>query len=74
MIELRRINGNKFILNCDLIKYIESAPDTIITLSTGERLMVRDTLEEVVIKTVEYRKRILQEPPGAPPPSPGKGI
>lgn len=63
MIELSRINGTRFVLNCDLIKYVESTPDTIITLASGERIMVRDPVDEVVRKTLEYRKRIVQEPP-----------
>jgi flagellar protein FlbD len=66
MIELSRINGTKFVLNCDLIKFVESTSDTIITLSTNERVMVKESAQEVVRKTLDYRKRIAQEPPGAP--------
>lgn len=63
MIELSRLNGKQFILNCELIQTIESTPDTLITLRSGEKLMVREPAQEVVRLTVEYRKRLFQEPP-----------
>ncbi len=65
MIELSRLNGKKFVLNCELIKMVESTPDTVITLTSGEKLMVRDPLEEVVRMTTDFKKRIHQEPVGA---------
>lgn len=62
MIELSRLNGKKFVLNCELIKMVESTPDTVITLASGEKLMVRDALDEVVRLTTEFKKRLHQEP------------
>jgi flagellar protein FlbD len=63
MIQLSRLNGNHFVLNCELIKAIEATPDTVITLSTGEKIMVRESVDDVVKKTMDYRKRLYQEPP-----------
>jgi len=63
MIELSRLNGKTFILNCELIKFVESTPDTIITLSTGEKFMVKESTQEVVALTTNYLKRLNQEPP-----------
>lgn len=63
MIKLSRLNGKEFVLNCELIKTIEATPDTVITLTTGEKLMVREGIEQVINSTVEYRKRLYQEPP-----------
>ena len=63
MIELHRLNGTALIVNCELIKFIESTPDTVITLTTGEKMMVLDALDEVVQKATEYRKRLYQEAP-----------
>ena len=40
MIELTRLNGSRLAVNCDLIKYAEAAPDTMLTLVTGEKLVV----------------------------------
>jgi flagellar protein FlbD len=63
MIRLRRLNGMPFFLNFDLIKTVEATPDTLITLSTGEKLLVLDPVDDVVQSTMECRKRAAQEPP-----------
>jgi len=59
MIQLTRLNNRPLIVNSDLIKFIEKAPDTVITLVTGEKLVVRETPEEVMKQIVDYRRRIL---------------
>lgn len=58
MIRLSRLNGSELVVNCELIKFIEETPDTILTLSTGEKFMVRESLEEVIERTKQYRKEI----------------
>ncbi|OFZ73918.1 MAG: endoflagellar protein [Bdellovibrionales bacterium RIFOXYD1_FULL_44_7] len=63
MIEVSRLNGKRFVMNCELIKYIEATPDTVITLSTGEKLMVKESPQEIIEATMNYRKRLFQEPP-----------
>ena len=63
MIELSRLNGKKFFLNCELIKTIESTPDTVITLTSGEKLMVKEAVPLVVQMSMDYLKRLRQEPP-----------
>jgi len=64
VIFVHRLNGKQFVVNCELIKFIESTPDTLITLLSGEKLMVKETLEEVLTATMDYRKRLYQEKPG----------
>lgn len=59
MIELTRLNGSRLVINCDLIKYAESAPDTVLTLITGEKLVVLEPSNEVSRRTLEYRARVL---------------
>jgi flagellar protein FlbD len=59
MIELTRLNGSRLIVNCDLIKYAESAPDTVLTLITGEKLVVLEPSGEILRRTLEYRARVL---------------
>ncbi len=59
MIELTRLNGSRLVVNCDLIKYAESAPDTVLTLITGEKLVVLEPSGEVSRRTLEYRARVL---------------
>jgi flagellar protein FlbD len=54
MIRLTRFNGRPFVLNAEQIKTIEETPDTMVTLLAGDQVMVRETMEEVVRRAVEY--------------------
>jgi flagellar protein FlbD len=68
MIELTRLNGSPLAVNCDLIKYAESSPDTVLTLITGEKLVVLEPCSEVSRRTLEYRASVLRQawPEAAP--------
>jgi len=59
MIELTRLNGHPMVLNSDLIKIAEASPDTMLTLINGEKLIVRETCEEVMERILAYRARLL---------------
>jgi flagellar protein FlbD len=59
MIELTRLNGTPIVLNSDLIKTAEAAPDTMLTLITGEKLIVREDTAEVMERVLAYRARLL---------------
>ncbi len=61
MIDLTRLNGHRFVVNCDLIKFAEAIPDTTLTLVTGEKLVVRETVDEVVARVALYRAAVLRE-------------
>ncbi len=63
MIPVTRLNGKSFWLNSDLIKSVESTPDTVLTLVGGEKMMVLEKVEELIERILDYRKRIAQEPP-----------
>ncbi len=54
MISLTRLNGKRFVLNAELIRTVEETPDTLITLVSGEHVVVKETLREVVDRVVEY--------------------
>jgi len=58
VITLTRLNQTRFVLNAELIRSIEERPDTVITLTTGERLVVREPAREVVEKAIEYGRRL----------------
>lgn len=58
MIDLRLINGTHIVLNSDLIEFIEATPDTIISLSTGKKMIVKETVDEVIEKIIQFRRRI----------------
>jgi flagellar protein FlbD len=62
IIELTRLNDSKLVINAELIETIESTPDTVITLTTNHRLVVKEDVEEVVAKVVDYKKKIAFRP------------
>jgi flagellar protein FlbD len=56
VIALRRLNGQEFVLNADMIESIESTPDTVVSLSTGKKLVVQNTIEDIVRKAIKYKQ------------------
>lgn len=58
MIRLTRLNNSTFVLNCELIETIESTPDTIISTINGKKLVVLETIEEIVERVIQYKKQI----------------
>jgi len=63
MIELTRLGGEPFILNAELIQYVEARPDTFITLTTGQRLVVAEAMDEVLRRTMVYQQAKQLVPP-----------
>jgi flagellar protein FlbD len=59
MIQLTRLNGIPITLNSDLIKTAEASPDTMLTLIQGEKIIVRETIDEVTERVLAYRARLL---------------
>ena len=58
MISVTRLNGQQFVLNADLIRTIEENPDTIVTLISGEHLIVREPSKEIVRRVIEYNRHL----------------
>jgi len=58
MIHLTRLNHNPLILNSDLIEHIETTPDTVITLASGQKYMVQESADEVISRIVDFRRSI----------------
>ena len=65
MIALTRLSGHAVVVNAALIRTIESRPDTYVTLTDGERLIVRDSVSEVIRKTIDYQRRLRVLPDAA---------
>ena len=59
MIQLTRLNHQSIVVNSDAIKFVESAPDTTITLMSGEKLLVLESPADVVERIVHFRRLIL---------------
>ena len=80
MIQLTRLNNQPLVVNSDLIKFVEQAPDTVITLVTGEKIVVRENVPQILDRIVQFRRAVLNGIfPGwdnrvalAPPPESGK--
>ena len=64
MIQVTRLNHTKVVLNSDLIEEIEATPDTVISLTTGQKIIVLESTEEIVERIRRYRQSILE---GLPP-------
>ena len=60
MIQLTKLNGNPLVLNSDLVKLIENTPDSVITLVNGEKIVVRESSEQILERIVEFRRRVLR--------------
>ena len=58
MITLKKLNGSDIVINAELIETVEAAPDTVITLVTGNRFIVKDSVKDVIAKVAEYRKLV----------------
>ncbi len=58
MIELTKLNEKKFLLNADLIETVEETPDTVITLVSGKKIIVKESRQEVKNLVISYRKII----------------
>jgi flagellar protein FlbD len=59
MIQLTRLNNQPLAVNSDLIKFVEQAPDTVITLVTGEKIVVLENTREILERIVEFRRAVL---------------
>lgn len=58
MISLTRLNGKRFILNSELIEFIEETPDTVISLTSGKKIVVSESVDDTIDKIVKYRRRV----------------
>ena len=64
MIILHRLNGKEFVLNAEQIKFVESTPDTLITLVVNdEKFMVKESVSEVVDSVIQYKRQWMYGPP-----------
>jgi flagellar protein FlbD len=63
MIALHRLDKQPIVVNSDLIEFIESIPDTIITLTSGNKFIVRETVAEVLQAVVNFRRALFTEHP-----------
>lgn len=58
MIKTIRLNGKELVINAELIQFVEKIPDTMITLTSREKIMVKDSMEEIISKMIDYQRLI----------------
>lgn len=58
MIKVTRLNGKEFVLNAELIQFLEETPDTVVTLLNHEKVVVKESVDEVVRRVIEYARGI----------------
>jgi flagellar protein FlbD len=58
MILLTRLNGKEFVVNAEKIRYVEATPDTLVCCESGEKMMVKESLDEVMRRAIEYARVI----------------
>ena len=60
MIDITRMNGKPFTLKSDLIETVEESPDTVVTLTTGKKIIVKESRQEIKNLVKSYRREIFQ--------------
>lgn len=58
MIKLTRLNGKEFVINADLIETIEATPDTVITLINEHKYIVKESVDDVIRRVIEYKRNL----------------
>lgn len=58
MIAVTKLNGEVMVVNAELIETVEKTPDTIVSLITGKKYMVKEPVEEIIAKVMEYRRQL----------------
>jgi flagellar protein FlbD len=60
MIQLTRLNSQPLMVNSDLIKFVEQSPDTLVTLVNGEKIVVRESTTDILVRIIQFRRSVLE--------------
>jgi len=63
MIKLTRFDGSEVAVNAEMVKFVEAAPDTIVTLTNDQKMLVRETVDEVIAAVIRYKRLIFGSVP-----------
>lgn len=58
MITVTKLNDFQIVINCDLIETIQQTPDTTITLTTGKKLIVKESVDDIINLIIEYKTKL----------------
>lgn len=56
MIKVTRLNSSELVINCDLIEFVEAIPETMVSLTTGKKIMVTEDVDEIIKRVAEFKK------------------
>ncbi|ORX24239.1 flagellar protein FlbD [Thermoanaerobacterium sp. PSU-2] len=59
MISVTKLNGDEFVVNADMIEFIEETPDTVISLISGKKVVVKERKDDIIRKVIEYKRKIM---------------
>ncbi|UCG61239.1 MAG: flagellar FlbD family protein [Candidatus Zixiibacteriota bacterium] len=57
MIKVTRLNDTDLVINADLIEFVEATPDTIISLTTGKKIMVKESIDEIIERVAQFKRK-----------------
>jgi flagellar protein FlbD len=57
MIKVTRLNSSELVVNCDLIEFVEATPDSMISLVTGKKIMVNESIDEIINRVAEFKRK-----------------
>lgn len=60
MIKVKRLNEKEFVINSDLIEFIEETPDTVITLTTGRKVVVKESVDDIIEKVIDFKSKTIK--------------
>jgi Flagellar protein (FlbD). len=58
VINVTKLNGDEFTVNADMIEFIEETPDTVISLISGKKVVVKERKDEIIEKVIDYKRKI----------------
>ncbi|MBF4691732.1 flagellar FlbD family protein [Fusibacter ferrireducens] len=58
MIKVTKLNGDFIYINSNLIEFIEEMPDTMVTLTTGKKIILKDSVEDIIDRIIEFNQKI----------------
>ena len=60
MIKVRRLNQSELVVNAEMIEFVEATPDSIVSMISGKKIVVAESVDEIIERVVEYRKKCNQ--------------
>lgn len=58
MVRVTRLDGREVVVNAEMIRFIEATPDTIVSLSSGEKIVIRESVDEVIRRCIDYGRAL----------------